>query len=123
MNLQIRNEMKRQPKLKVNKTYEAEPLENKLEKLFESENGIEQVTDLVYSEEYQPGNDIRTDRFDVALNGAIAGDLIGKQEKANILAKKQIDDKIEADKKLTAEKEAKRQEIKEIIEGLKGEKV
>jgi hypothetical protein len=115
MNLQQKGEMKRTPKLKVNKTYESEPLETKLAKLFESENGIEQVTDLIYSEEYLRGNDIRTDRFDVALDGAIAGNLITKQEKANILSKKQIDDKIEADKKLAEEKAKKRAEIEEII--------
>jgi hypothetical protein len=112
---------KRSGQISINKTYTAEPLEIKIAKLLETGSGIEQTEGGEYSEEYLPGNDIRTDRFEVALNGMIKGEIIEKQEKARLLQKKTLNEenvkKSEEEKRLNAENEM----INKIAEKLKNE--
>lgn len=59
----------------VNQSYEAETLQSKLARIMKTGVGVEHITqELHYPEEYQPASDIRTDRFEVALNAKIASD-------------------------------------------------
>lgn len=48
-----------------------EPLTTKLARIIETGSGIEKVAETLYTGEYQIGNDIRTDRWDVALDAMI----------------------------------------------------
>lgn len=45
-----------------------EPLEMKLKRVTETGVGVEKILPLLYDEKYQQGYDIRTDRFEVALD-------------------------------------------------------
>lgn len=56
--------------LKVNKTYEAEGLEQKLRRITENKEPIEAVAPIIYTDKkngVMPEFDIRTDRFEVAM--------------------------------------------------------
>lgn len=68
--------------LDINNCYEAEPLEVKLRKATESNEPIESVAPMIYTEKekgVQAGYDIRTDRFELAMK---AMDAITKAEGA-----------------------------------------
>lgn len=57
-------------KLAINQTYEAEPLEIKLRRILETKEPIEAVSPTIYTNKKDgvlPAYDIRTDRFDVAM--------------------------------------------------------
>lgn len=56
--------------LKVNKSYAADSLEIKLRKVLQTKEPIEQTSPVIYTERkdgVQPQYDIRTDRFEVAI--------------------------------------------------------
>lgn len=71
------------PTLKVNESYPGEMLITKLRRLMETGGGIEKIAEPVYAEDYMPACDIRTDRWDVALDGLIKGEQWGVR-KANV---------------------------------------
>lgn len=55
----------------INQTYEAEGLEMKIRRMMEGKEGIEDAVPLVYTDKKDgvlPAYDIRTDRFEIALN-------------------------------------------------------
>lgn len=79
---------KKQHLIKLNQTYAAEGLEVKLRKILETKEPIDEVAPTIYTDKkdgVMPGFDIRTDRFDVAM------DAIGKMrsEEASRIAKGQ----------------------------------
>lgn len=81
--------------LKVNKSEIGETLAKKLSRILKSGAGIEKITENTYPGEYMPAADIRTDRWDVALDGLIKGDLIGRREKEEKLRKASVEKPVE----------------------------
>lgn len=77
--------------LKINNSETGEKLSAKLARILKSGAGIEKITENTYPGEYMPGADIRTDRWDVALDGLIKGDLIGRREKEAALRKASVE--------------------------------
>lgn len=74
--------------IEVNATYEAEGLETKLRKILESKEPIEEVSPTIYTDKkngVMKEYDIRTDRFDIAM------DAMGKIRDAELaqIAKKE----------------------------------
>lgn len=69
--------------LKVNKTSRGIALKDKLAKLMETGAGIERISEPIYAENYMPACDIRTDRWDIALDGLIKGEEWAKR-KSNV---------------------------------------
>jgi VIT1/CCC1 family predicted Fe2+/Mn2+ transporter len=106
-------------KLRVNTTYPGTPLEKDIALLMETGSGIDKVVGISYANEYSPAADIRTDRFEIALDGAITGNYITAKEKRDMLAKKTAE---ENEAKLKAEHEkTELAEIKKIIAERKAE--
>lgn len=70
---------------------EGEPLITKLKRLKEGGSGIEQITENVYSGEYQPASNIRLDKWNVALDAMIARD---KKTAKDIMEKKALDETV-----------------------------
>lgn len=64
------------------RTYEAEELKDQIGRLIATGSGIDKVAETIYAGEYQAGADIRTDRFDIALDGMIKGEHLTQREKA-----------------------------------------
>lgn len=87
--------------LKVSKTEEGQYLHEKINKIIKTGAGIEKVTETVYAGEYSPGADIRTDRWDVALEGLIKGQIIGRNEKEAALRKAAMNQEPEVKKQET----------------------
>lgn len=61
----------RQGKLKSNNSYEAEPLERQLERKIQNKEPLSGDSPMIYTERREgvlPSYDIRTDRFEVALD-------------------------------------------------------
>lgn len=79
------NKTKQQPtvtSLSVNQSYEGETLEQKIERVTNNKEPISDGAPLIYTDRkdgVQPGYDIKTDRFDVAIE---AMDKISKSHKA-----------------------------------------
>lgn len=68
--------------LNVNTSYEGEPLEAKIRRIVNNKEPISDGAPLIYTdrkEGVQPGYDIRTDRFEVAIEGM---DKVAKAELA-----------------------------------------
>lgn len=63
----------------VPKPYNAEPLEQKLRRIQATGVGVEKTQEVIYSDTYQEGYDIRTDRFEVALNALCKVDTASAQ--------------------------------------------
>lgn len=75
----------------INQTYEAEGLEMKIRRMMEGKEGIEEAVPLIYTDKKDgvlPGYDIRTDRFEVALN---AMDKLRQAEVAKIAKGNTVD--------------------------------
>ena len=75
----------------INQTYEAEGLEMKIRRMMEGKEGIEDAVPLVYTDKKDgvlPGFDIRTDRFEIALD---AMDKIKTAEAAKIAKGNTVD--------------------------------
>lgn len=87
-------------KLQVNKTYEAEGLEKKLQRIIENKEPIEAVAPIIYTDKkngVMPEYDIRTDRFDVAME---AMGKIRKSELAKAAKSEDAAQQIEVEKKV-----------------------
>ena len=68
--------------LRVNESYEAETLEQKIEKIVSSKEPIDETAPIIYTERkkgVQPEYNIRTDRFEIALE---AMDKVSSSHKA-----------------------------------------
>lgn len=62
--------IKKKSKIVINKSYEGEPLERKIAKMMESKEPIGADAPMIYTERKDgvlPDYDIRTDRFDIAV--------------------------------------------------------
>lgn len=103
----IRRNIERKGTLRVNKSYEGQLIHEKLNKIIKTGAGIEKVTETRYAGGYEAGADIRTDRWDVALDGFIKGELIGRNQKEAALRKAALDEKPEVKKVEKAEGQQK----------------
>ena len=68
--------------ISVNESYEAETLEQKIEKIINSKEPIDETAPIIYTERkkgVQPEYNIRTDRFEIALE---AMDKVSSSHKA-----------------------------------------
>lgn len=69
--------------IKVNNSYEGETIEQKVERIINNKEAIEDGAPLIYQERndgIQPSYDIRTDRHDIAIE---AMDTVDKSKKAS----------------------------------------
>ena len=74
-------------KLRVNKSYQGETIEQKMERVVQQNEPIKDGAPLVFTEKKRgvlPEYDIRTDRFEIAIDGtdAIQKSMIAKREMA-----------------------------------------
>lgn len=74
-------------KIKCNEGFEGTSIEREIEKLIEDKTAIEATSPIIYTERkdgVQPQYDIRTDRFDIALEAMtkVAGSYRAKREEA-----------------------------------------
>lgn len=86
----------RRTKLKINESQECNTLERKLELIMQNQDTIEAETQLIYTEKKEgvlPGYDIRTDRWELALDGlnAIDKSNAAKRDNANLQVVKNDD--------------------------------
>lgn len=98
------NRMQKKGLLNINKSYPAESLQMKLARIMETGVGIEKISQnpMEYSEEYDPGSDIRTDRFDVALEAKMASQRNDRKQ-AYLKAKNEQDTALAAEAAKAAE--------------------
>lgn len=73
--------------IRLNQSSEGESIEQKMERILQNGEGIEDGAPIIYTERkdgVSPEHDIRTDRFDVAIDAmdAVAGAHISKREDA-----------------------------------------
>jgi hypothetical protein len=88
----IKHKIKRNNNLKVNNSYSAESLERTIERRLSNGDDLNDKVNLLFydvSDGVMPGTNVRTDRFDVALDGMT---MIEKTKKASGLSVVKKDD-------------------------------
>lgn len=84
-------------KLRVNKSYQGETIEQKMERVVQQNEPIKDGAPLVFTERKRgvlPEYDIRTDRFEIAIDGmdAVQKSMIAKRENAMKLKEEETGD-------------------------------